>query len=111
MVRSYTSIILILSLAIIPCMPQMLKEEFIQILEKQGFSLDGDITPSNVFSDQPLQGHESACGICTIVVGLIQQYSDIHQLAIDDFIMNKFCGLFSQDVSKVCDEIVTMFGP
>jgi len=53
----------------------------------------------------------ASCAICTILVGMMQQYAYIHGEKIDEFIMHGFCPLFSGEIQEACKIAVKLYGP
>ena len=53
----------------------------------------------------------ASCVVCTILVGMSEQYADIHHENIDDFIMKEFCTLFPAEITAACNYVIKLVGP
>jgi len=53
----------------------------------------------------------ASCAVCTILVGMSEQYADLHSVSIDDFIMNQFCTLFPDEIKAACTYVIKIAGP
>jgi len=53
----------------------------------------------------------ASCAICTVLVGMMQQYAYIHGQSIDEFIMHGFCPLLSGELQEMCKVAVKLYGP
>jgi len=55
-------------------------------------------------------GPNFQCFICTLLLTTVEQYAQIHQVNIDDFLMKGFCNLFPISVRPTCQGLINQFG-
>ncbi len=54
---------------------------------------------------------DSNCVACTVLLGNVEKYAEIHSLNIDTFLMNDFCKLFKGEIRTTCQTVIGQYGP
>jgi len=70
------------------------------------FWLNALINPSKLGDFGP----NFQCFVCTLLLTTVEQYAQIHQLNIDDFLMHGFCKLFPTSVRSTCQGLINQYG-
>jgi len=52
----------------------------------------------------------SACILCTTLVNTLEEYSQLNNKPLDQFIINDYCGLFDEGLQAICQTGIAFHG-
>ena len=47
-------------------------------------------------------GFQNECALCVVILRVMENYVNYHRLDVTDFVNNKFCSLFDENVKPTC---------